>query len=207
MEIRKMRIHSFGESNVLQADVVEPSLPDASQVLVSIRATRVNPVDFKNRNGKYPAVRIAADSCSISHSRCLTMFPIETMPTSRSRSTAGMCRNLLAHPRGTPANADKRRNGTFVHPRRFFCRVGKAASRCHARDDSNYHSDFIADRRAADVAIQYRLGILPWRWTRPDPHYCPCPCSRRPIVTERPAAAGRLSSNRSYRPLWLWSDD
>jgi NADPH:quinone reductase-like Zn-dependent oxidoreductase len=56
-KIRKMRIHRFGDSDVLQADDVEPSLPDASQLLVSGRAASVNPVDFKIRNGKYPAVK------------------------------------------------------------------------------------------------------------------------------------------------------
>jgi NADPH:quinone reductase-like Zn-dependent oxidoreductase len=56
-KIRKMRIHSFGDSAVLQADTVEISLPDASQVQLSVKAASVNPVDFKIRNGKYPAVR------------------------------------------------------------------------------------------------------------------------------------------------------
>jgi NADPH:quinone reductase-like Zn-dependent oxidoreductase len=56
-KIRKMRVHSFGDSAVLQADTVEPSLPDASQVLVSVKAASVNPVDFKIRSGKYPAVK------------------------------------------------------------------------------------------------------------------------------------------------------
>ena len=56
-KIRKMRIHSFGDSAVLQGDTVEPSLPDASQVLVSVKAASVNPVDFKIRSGKYPAVK------------------------------------------------------------------------------------------------------------------------------------------------------
>jgi NADPH:quinone reductase-like Zn-dependent oxidoreductase len=56
-KILKMRIHSFGDSAVLQADAVEPSLPDASQVLVSTKAASVNPVDFKIRSGKYPAVK------------------------------------------------------------------------------------------------------------------------------------------------------
>ncbi len=55
--VRKMRIHHFGESELLSADNVEQSLPDARQVLVSIRAASVNPVDFKIRNGKYPAVK------------------------------------------------------------------------------------------------------------------------------------------------------
>jgi NADPH:quinone reductase-like Zn-dependent oxidoreductase len=55
-KVLKMRIHSFGDSAVLQADTVEPSLADASQVLVSVKAASVNSVDFKIRSGKYPAV-------------------------------------------------------------------------------------------------------------------------------------------------------
>src|SRR5258708_1414602 len=55
--ITKMRIHRFGGKEVLQADDVEPSLPDAGQVLVAVRASSVNPVDFKIRSGKYPAVK------------------------------------------------------------------------------------------------------------------------------------------------------
>jgi NADPH:quinone reductase-like Zn-dependent oxidoreductase len=57
MKIRKVRIHRFGGPDVLQIDDVEPSLPDASQVLVSVKAASVNPVDFKIRNGQYPAVK------------------------------------------------------------------------------------------------------------------------------------------------------
>jgi NADPH:quinone reductase-like Zn-dependent oxidoreductase len=56
-KIRKMRIHRFGEDELLHADDVEFSLPDAAQVLVRVRAASVNPVDFKIRNGKYPAVK------------------------------------------------------------------------------------------------------------------------------------------------------
>jgi NADPH:quinone reductase-like Zn-dependent oxidoreductase len=55
--IRKMRIHRFGGKEVLQADDIEPSLPDAGQILVVVRAASVNPVDFKIRSGKYPAVK------------------------------------------------------------------------------------------------------------------------------------------------------
>lgn len=55
-KIRKMRLHRFGDP-VLQADEVEPSLPDASQVLIAVKAASVNPVDFKIRSGKYPAVK------------------------------------------------------------------------------------------------------------------------------------------------------
>jgi NADPH:quinone reductase-like Zn-dependent oxidoreductase len=57
MKIRKVRIHRFGGPEVLQIDNLEPSLPDASQVLLAVRAASVNPVDFKIRNGQYPAVQ------------------------------------------------------------------------------------------------------------------------------------------------------
>jgi NADPH:quinone reductase-like Zn-dependent oxidoreductase len=56
-KIREMRIHRFGGPEVLQADDIEPSLPDALQVLVKVRSASINPVDFKIRNGKYPAVK------------------------------------------------------------------------------------------------------------------------------------------------------
>jgi NADPH:quinone reductase-like Zn-dependent oxidoreductase len=56
-KIRKVRIHGFGETEPLHIDRVEPSLPDASQILVGVRAASINPVDYKIRNGKYPAVK------------------------------------------------------------------------------------------------------------------------------------------------------
>jgi hypothetical protein len=40
--IRKIRIHGFGGKEVLRADDVEPSLPNAAA-----RVASVNPVDFK----------------------------------------------------------------------------------------------------------------------------------------------------------------
>src|ERR1700722_11546331 len=57
MKVRKVRIHRFGGPEVVQLDNVEPSLPDALQVLVSVQAASINPVDFKIRNGQYPAVK------------------------------------------------------------------------------------------------------------------------------------------------------
>jgi NADPH:quinone reductase-like Zn-dependent oxidoreductase len=57
MKIRKVRIHRFGGPDVLQIDHLETSLPDALQVLVRVKAASVNPVDFKIRNGQYPAVK------------------------------------------------------------------------------------------------------------------------------------------------------
>src|ERR1700733_3040984 len=55
--IREFRLHRFGGPEVLSADEVEFSQPDASQVLVGVKAASVNPVDFKIRSGKYPAVK------------------------------------------------------------------------------------------------------------------------------------------------------
>jgi NADPH:quinone reductase-like Zn-dependent oxidoreductase len=57
MKTRKIRIHSFGGPEALVVDHLEPSMPDALQVLVSVKAASVNPVDFKIRNGQYPAVK------------------------------------------------------------------------------------------------------------------------------------------------------
>jgi NADPH:quinone reductase-like Zn-dependent oxidoreductase len=56
-KIHAMRIHRFGGPDVLQADEVELSQPDAGQLLVRVKAAGVNPVDFKIRSGKYPAVK------------------------------------------------------------------------------------------------------------------------------------------------------
>lgn len=56
-KIRSVRIHRFGGPDVLSLDQVEPSLPDASQVLVKVLGASINPVDYKIRLGKYPAVK------------------------------------------------------------------------------------------------------------------------------------------------------
>jgi NADPH:quinone reductase-like Zn-dependent oxidoreductase len=56
-KVRKMRLHAFGEHEILHADLLDMSNPDAAQVLVKVRAASINPVDFKIRSGKYPAVK------------------------------------------------------------------------------------------------------------------------------------------------------
>ena len=45
--ICEFRIHRFGGPEVLAPDEVEPSLPDASQVLVAAKAAGVNPASFR----------------------------------------------------------------------------------------------------------------------------------------------------------------
>jgi NADPH:quinone reductase-like Zn-dependent oxidoreductase len=54
---RLVRFHQFGGSDVLTTEDLETSQPDAGEVLVAVRAASVNPVDFKIRSGKYPAVK------------------------------------------------------------------------------------------------------------------------------------------------------
>jgi NADPH:quinone reductase-like Zn-dependent oxidoreductase len=56
MKTRMARFHRFGGPEVLGVEEVGYSMPDAMQVLVSVKAASVNPVDFKIRSGKYPAV-------------------------------------------------------------------------------------------------------------------------------------------------------
>jgi NADPH:quinone reductase-like Zn-dependent oxidoreductase len=55
--IKMVRIHRFGGMDTLRYEEVELSMPDATEILVASRAASVNPVDFKIRSGKYPAVK------------------------------------------------------------------------------------------------------------------------------------------------------
>jgi NADPH:quinone reductase-like Zn-dependent oxidoreductase len=51
-----IRFRCFGGKDVIETEDIDVSQPDAGEVLVSVRAASVNPVDFKIRSGKYPAV-------------------------------------------------------------------------------------------------------------------------------------------------------
>ena len=52
-----IRFRCFGGKDVIETEDLDVSQPDAGEVLVSVRAASVNPVDFKIRSGKYPAVK------------------------------------------------------------------------------------------------------------------------------------------------------
>ena len=52
-----IRFRCFGDKDVIETEDLDVSQPDAGEVLVSVRAASVNPVDFKIRSGKYPAVK------------------------------------------------------------------------------------------------------------------------------------------------------
>jgi NADPH:quinone reductase-like Zn-dependent oxidoreductase len=55
--MKAVRIHSFGGPEVLKLEELQtPSLAD-DQVLIRVQTASVNPVDYKTRAGKYPAVK------------------------------------------------------------------------------------------------------------------------------------------------------
>ena len=54
--MKLVRIHAFGGSNVLSLDEVSVPVPQNDEILVRIHAASVNPVDYKIRAGGYPAV-------------------------------------------------------------------------------------------------------------------------------------------------------
>ena len=52
--MQAIRIHNFGESDVMRLENVESRQPQAGQILVRIKAAGVNPVDTYIRKGLYP---------------------------------------------------------------------------------------------------------------------------------------------------------
>ena len=55
--MKAVRIHEFGGADVLRVeDVAEPVLGE-DEALILVRAASVNPVDYKIREGRYPAVK------------------------------------------------------------------------------------------------------------------------------------------------------
>jgi len=54
--MRAIRIHEFGGPQVLRNEEIPLPQPKAGEILVRIAAASVNPVDYKTREGKFPAV-------------------------------------------------------------------------------------------------------------------------------------------------------
>lgn len=52
-----IRFRCFGGKDVIETEDLDVSQADAGEVFVSVRAASINPVDFKIRSGKYPAVK------------------------------------------------------------------------------------------------------------------------------------------------------
>lgn len=55
--MRAVRIHQFGGPEVLRLETLPVPEPGPGQVLIANRATSVNPVDYKIRQGGYPTVK------------------------------------------------------------------------------------------------------------------------------------------------------
>ena len=54
---RVIRIAEFGGPEVLRLESIPIPAPGAGELLVKVAAAGVNPVDYKIRAGKYPAVK------------------------------------------------------------------------------------------------------------------------------------------------------
>jgi len=52
-----VRIHSFGDADVLKVEDIPAPEPADNEIVVRVMAASVNPVDYKIRSGKYPAVK------------------------------------------------------------------------------------------------------------------------------------------------------
>ena len=55
--MKAVRIHNFGGLDTLSHDIMNVPRPTADEILVRLKATSVNPVDYKMREGKFPPVK------------------------------------------------------------------------------------------------------------------------------------------------------
>ena len=57
---RSIRIHQYGDADVLSWDEVDPGQPDAGEVLLRQTAVGLNYIDIYQRDGLYPAGNLPA---------------------------------------------------------------------------------------------------------------------------------------------------
>ena len=55
--MKAVRLHRFGGPEALSLDDIDRPQPEAGEALVRVHAASVNPVDFKIRQGHFPAVK------------------------------------------------------------------------------------------------------------------------------------------------------
>ncbi|WP_245464100.1 NADP-dependent oxidoreductase [Rhizobium sp. NXC24] len=55
--MKAVRIHAFGGPEVLRLEEIERPEPKIDEILIRVEAASVNPVDWKMREGNYPAVQ------------------------------------------------------------------------------------------------------------------------------------------------------
>ncbi|MBB5575693.1 MULTISPECIES: NADP-dependent oxidoreductase [Rhizobium] len=55
--MKAVRIHAFGGPEVLRLEEIERPEPKIDEILIRVEAASVNPVDWKMREGSYPAVQ------------------------------------------------------------------------------------------------------------------------------------------------------
>ncbi len=60
--MKAVRMHAFGNTDVLQYEEVERPLPQAGEVLVRVRAAGINPVDWGARSYPIPGITRAAEA-------------------------------------------------------------------------------------------------------------------------------------------------
>ncbi|TAL77266.1 MAG: NADP-dependent oxidoreductase [Beijerinckiaceae bacterium] len=80
--MKAVRIRSFGGPEVMHFEDIPIPVPEADEILVRVCAASINPVDYKTREGKYPAV--ARDALPVTLGRDISGLVAACGPEVRS---------------------------------------------------------------------------------------------------------------------------